>query len=53
MPHYIKVNGFNGLHGRALPPAIGIKMANKNLKVIVESGDGDSYGEGETTLSMS
>ncbi len=26
MPHYIKVNGFNGLHGRALPPAIGIKM---------------------------
>src|SRR5690554_2502393 len=46
MPHYIKVNGFNGLHGRALPPAIGIKMANKNLKVIVESGDGDTYGEG-------
>jgi 2-oxoglutarate ferredoxin oxidoreductase subunit beta len=46
MPHYIKVNGFNGLHGRALPPAIGIKLANKNLKVIVESGDGDTYGEG-------
>lgn len=46
MPHYIKVNGFNGLHGRALPPAIGIKMSNKDLKVIVESGDGDSYGEG-------
>lgn len=46
MPHYIKVNGFNGLHGRALPPAVGIKLANKNLKVIVESGDGDTYGEG-------
>lgn len=46
MPHYISVNGFNGLHGRALPPAIGIKLANKNLNVIVESGDGDSYGEG-------
>ncbi|MCF6466005.1 2-oxoacid:ferredoxin oxidoreductase subunit beta [Clostridium sp. Cult2] len=46
MPHYIKVNGFNGLHGRALPPAIGMKMANKDLKVIVESGDGDTYGEG-------
>lgn len=46
MPHYIKINGFNGLHGRALPPAIGIKMANKDLKVIVESGDGDTYGEG-------
>lgn len=46
MPHYIGANGFNGLHGRALPPAIGMKLANKNLKVIVNSGDGDSYGEG-------
>lgn len=45
-PHYIKANGFNGLHGRALPPAQAIKMVNKNLKVIVTSGDGDSYGEG-------
>ncbi len=46
IPHYIRVNGFNGLHGRALPPAVGTRVANKNLKVIVESGDGDSYGEG-------
>ena len=46
MPQYIDVNGFNGLHGRALPPAIGVRFANKNLKVIVESGDGDTYGEG-------
>jgi 2-oxoglutarate ferredoxin oxidoreductase subunit beta len=45
-PHYIRANGFNGLHGRALPPAQGIKMVNKNLKVIVTSGDGDAYGEG-------
>jgi len=45
-PHYIRANGFNGLHGRALPPAQGIKMVNKNLKVIVASGDGDAYGEG-------
>lgn len=45
-PHYLKVNGFNGLHGRALPPAQAIKMVNKNLKVIINSGDGDSYGEG-------
>jgi 2-oxoglutarate/2-oxoacid ferredoxin oxidoreductase subunit beta len=45
-PHYIKVNGFNGLHGRALPPAQAIKMVNKKLSVIVTSGDGDSYGEG-------
>ena len=46
IPHYIKVNGFNGLHGRALPPAVGARAANTNLTVIVESGDGDSYGEG-------
>ncbi|HZJ83300.1 MAG TPA: 2-oxoacid:ferredoxin oxidoreductase subunit beta [Clostridia bacterium] len=46
MPHYISVNGFNGLHGRAIPPGIGIKLSNKDLTVIVESGDGDSYGEG-------
>ncbi len=45
-PHYIKANGFNGLHGRALPPALGARVANKNLKVIVSSGDGDSYSEG-------
>lgn len=46
MPHYIKVNAFNGLHGRALPPAVGARVANASLKVIVESGDGDTYGEG-------
>ncbi|MBL4932221.1 2-oxoacid:ferredoxin oxidoreductase subunit beta [Clostridium paridis] len=46
MPHYLKVNGFNGLHGRALPPAQGIKLVNKDLKVIVVGGDGDAYGEG-------
>ncbi len=46
MPHYINANGFNGLHGRALPPAIGIKLSNKDLTVIAESGDGDTYGEG-------
>ncbi|MDY0235384.1 MAG: 2-oxoacid:ferredoxin oxidoreductase subunit beta [Gudongella sp.] len=46
IPHYIGVNGFNGLHGRAMPPAIAIKLSNKDLTVIVESGDGDNYGEG-------
>ncbi|MBT9173085.1 MAG: 2-oxoglutarate oxidoreductase subunit KorB [Syntrophomonadaceae bacterium] len=46
MPHYIRVSGFNGLHGRALPPATGARVANTSLTVIVESGDGDSYGEG-------
>ncbi|TDO94412.1 2-oxoglutarate ferredoxin oxidoreductase subunit beta [Halanaerobium saccharolyticum] len=46
MPHYIKVNGFNGLHGRSFPPAIGMRVANPEMTVIVESGDGCSYGEG-------
>lgn len=45
-PQYFNTNYFNGLHGRALPSATGIKTANPNLKVIVESGDGDMYGEG-------
>ncbi|MGK2848517.1 MAG: thiamine pyrophosphate-dependent enzyme [Minisyncoccota bacterium] len=45
-PHYLRVNYFNGLHGRALPPAIAIKNANPALTVIAESGDGDTYGEG-------
>lgn len=45
-PHYLKTNFFNGLHGRALPPATGIKAVNPGIKVIVESGDGDIYGEG-------
>jgi 2-oxoglutarate ferredoxin oxidoreductase subunit beta len=45
-PHYIKANFFNGLHGRALPPATAIKAVNPELKVIITSGDGDMYGEG-------
>lgn len=46
MPQYVKANFFNGLHGRAIPVATGIKAANKELNVIVISGDGDIYGEG-------
>jgi len=45
-PHYLRANVFNGLHGRALPAATGAKLANPDLHVIVESGDGCSYGEG-------
>lgn len=45
-PQYLNVNLFNGLHGRSLPVATGAKLANVNLKVIVESGDGCNYGEG-------
>ena len=45
-PHYLNANVLNGLHGRALPAATGAKIANPELTVIVESGDGCSYGEG-------
>ncbi|MGQ9694035.1 MAG: 2-oxoacid:ferredoxin oxidoreductase subunit beta [Thermodesulfobacteriota bacterium] len=45
-PHYLNVNLFDGLHGRALPVATGAKIANPQLTVIVESGDGCTYGEG-------
>ena len=46
LPHYTDANVFNGLHGRALPAATGIKLANHELEVVVTSGDGDMYGEG-------
>ena len=45
-PHYLKANVFNGLHGRSLPVALGAKLANPELTVIAESGDGCMYGEG-------
>ncbi len=45
-PQYISANAFCGLHGRALPAAVAAKIANENLTVIVDTGDGDSYGEG-------
>jgi 2-oxoglutarate ferredoxin oxidoreductase subunit beta len=45
-PQYLKANVFNGLHGRGLPSAQGVKLANPELVVINESGDGCNYGEG-------
>jgi 2-oxoglutarate ferredoxin oxidoreductase subunit beta len=50
IPHYMYCNYFNGLHGRAIPPATGIKLVNPELTVIAESGDGDMYGEGGNHL---
>ena len=43
---YLNLNGFYALHGRAIPTAEGIKLANKKLNVIIFVGDGDCYGEG-------
>ena len=50
LPHYLNCNVFNGLHGRAIPAATGIKIANNKLVVLVTSGDGDIYGEGGNHL---
>ena len=50
MPHYIRCNCFNGLHGRSLPAATGVRLANPAIKVICESGDGCTYGEGGNHL---
>ncbi|HLC65319.1 MAG TPA: 2-oxoacid:ferredoxin oxidoreductase subunit beta [Candidatus Nanoarchaeia archaeon] len=45
-PHFIKSYGFEGLHGRIMPVATGIKLANHKLTVIGVGGDGDGYGIG-------
>ena len=46
MPQYLNANYFNGLHGRSLPLAAGIKLARPDLTIIAYSGDGCMYGEG-------
>ena len=43
---FMNLNGFYSLHGRTIPVATGIKLANPDLRVICLSGDGDSYAEG-------
>jgi 2-oxoglutarate/2-oxoacid ferredoxin oxidoreductase subunit beta len=45
-PHFVKANGVHTLHGRLLPFAMGIKIANPNLEVIGVGGDGDGLGIG-------
>lgn len=42
----VSAYGFHGLHGRAVPLASGIKLANPGLSVIAVSGDGDAYSIG-------
>ncbi len=46
LPHFIKTYGFEGLHGRSLPPASAIKLSNHALTVVAVGGDGDGYGIG-------
>lgn len=49
-PHYTRCHTFNGLHGRTLPVATGIKLTNHHMPVIAVAGDGDCYGEGGNHL---
>ncbi|MDT7888206.1 MAG: 2-oxoacid:ferredoxin oxidoreductase subunit beta [Desulfurococcales archaeon] len=46
IPHYINANGIHTLHGRPVPFALGIKLANPELEVLVFGGDGDQLGIG-------
>ncbi len=50
MANYLKVYNFEGIHGRTLPIATGVKIANKNLNVLAIAGDGDQLGEGANHL---
>lgn len=43
---YINAYGFHGIHGRALPIAQGLKLANRDLTVIASGGDGDGFAIG-------
>lgn len=43
---YINAYGVHGVHGRALPIAQGVKMANRELTVIASGGDGDGFAIG-------
>ncbi|MBR2568054.1 MAG: 2-oxoacid:ferredoxin oxidoreductase subunit beta [Paenibacillus sp.] len=43
---YVNAYGFHGIHGRALPIAQGVKLANRDLTVIASGGDGDGFAIG-------
>ncbi|HAE87787.1 TPA: hypothetical protein DCG86_07165, partial [Candidatus Marinimicrobia bacterium] len=46
LPGYINTYGFNGIHGRAIPLATGVKLSNPDIKVIAVGGDGDGFSIG-------
>ena len=47
---YFNLNAYYSLHGRALPPMLGLKAANPGLTVIGFAGDGGTYNEGISHL---
>ncbi len=46
IPAYLNTYGFHGVHGRALPLAIGLKLSRPDLTVMVAGGDGDGFSIG-------
>jgi 2-oxoglutarate ferredoxin oxidoreductase subunit beta len=46
LPYFVSAYCYHGVHGRALPTAMGVKLANPNLTVIVAGGDGDAFSIG-------
>ncbi|MDP8924390.1 MAG: 2-oxoacid:ferredoxin oxidoreductase subunit beta [Chloroflexota bacterium] len=46
LPFFVASYGFHGVHGRAMPIATGIKVANPELKVLAMGGDGDAFAIG-------
>ena len=50
MPHYMQTYGLHTIHGRAVPVALGMTLANPKLKIFIHSGDGDSLSIGGNHL---
>lgn len=50
MNDFLWADSFHALHGRAIPNAVGVKIANHKLPVVAIVGDGDCYGEGGNHL---
>ena len=46
LPEFVATYGFHGVHGRVLPTAQGVKLANPELTVIAVGGDGDGFAIG-------
>ncbi len=46
LPYFCSAYGFHGVHGRALPTALGVKIASPELSVFAVGGDGDGLGIG-------
>jgi 2-oxoglutarate ferredoxin oxidoreductase subunit beta len=46
LPYFFRTYGFHTIHGRAAAVAVGVKMANPDLRVLVVGGDGDFFSIG-------